>query len=74
MHYGVDLVLGEDTLKLFAVPEIDLAKSRSWRYGSTMPFDQTVQRDDVHAARKQDLCTDAANVSCGSGYEDVHLI
>jgi hypothetical protein len=74
MHNGVNLMLGEDTLQLFAVPEIHLAKSRPWRHSSTMPFNQAVQRDYAHAPRKQDFCANAADVSCSSSYENIHLI
>ncbi len=36
-----------------------------------MAFEQTVESDDAHAARKQYFGTNAANVSCCSSNENI---
>src|SRR6266567_344084 len=74
VHYGVNLVLGENAFKLRAIGKIDLAKDSARRHGGAMALEQTVQCDDMHAARKQDFATDTADVSCGPGHENIHVV
>jgi hypothetical protein len=73
VHHGINLVLREDTFKSRAIRKIYLAKDGSWRHGGTMALEQTIQCDDGHAARNQDLRTDAADVTRRSGNENIHL-
>src|SRR5437016_2434535 len=73
VHHGVNLVLREDGFNLRATGEIYLAKDGSGRHSGAMALHQAGQRNDGHAARKQDLRADTADVTCRSGNENVHL-
>ncbi len=74
MHHGINFVLGEDAFKISAIGKIDLAKDGARRHGGTMALEQTVQGDDAHAAPEQDFATDAADVSCSPGNENIHVV
>jgi len=73
VHDGVNFVAGEDGFELRAIREINLAKNGAGRDGGMMAFQQTVQRDDGHAARNQDFRADTADVTRGAGNENIHL-
>src|SRR6266446_3424405 len=72
MHDGVNLVLGEDVVKLKTIREVRLNKSRSRRHGGAMAFDEAVHGDDAHAAREQYFGADAADVSRRSSNKNIH--
>src|SRR5207302_466373 len=72
VHDGVNFVLREDGFKLSAIGEINLAKDRARRHGSPMTFEQAIQRDDGHAARRQDFRTDTADVTRCASNKNTH--
>jgi hypothetical protein len=71
MHNGVDFVLEEDFFDLCADAQIGFTEDRFGRDGGGVAFLQIVEGDDPVAAGKEDLRTDAADVACCSGYENV---
>src|SRR5882724_4092656 len=72
VHHRVNLVLGEDVVKLRTIGEVQLEKGCARRHGGAMAFDEAVHGDDAHAAREQDFGADAADVSRGSGNKNIH--
>jgi hypothetical protein len=71
MHDGIDFVLGENGFELRAIPQVGLAKDCGGRNSGAVAFEQTIQSDDAHSAREQDFGTDAADVACCSGNENI---
>lgn len=71
VHDGIDFVLGEDFFDLSADAKIDAAENGSWRNGGGVAFLKIVESDDVVAASEEKLRTDATNVACCAGDENV---
>ena len=72
VHHGVNLVLGEDIVKLRTIREVHLEKGCARRHGGAMAFDEAVHGDNAHAAREQDFGADAADVSRRSSNKNIH--
>jgi hypothetical protein len=71
MHDGVNFVLGENVFDLRADPEIDVTEVGCGRDRGAMAFLEVIESNDLHAAREQDLRTDASDVAGGSGNQDI---
>jgi hypothetical protein len=71
MHYGVDFVLGENILDLRADAEIGFAECGAGGNGGGVAFLKIIESDDLVAAGEENFGTDAADVACGSGDENV---
>src|SRR5882724_9688397 len=72
VHHGINLVLGEDIVKLGAIGQVSLDKNCARRNRGAMAFDEAVHGDDAHAAREQYFGADAADISGCSRNKNVH--
>lgn len=71
MHDGVDFVLGKDFLDLCTDTEIGFREDGAGRDGGGVAFLKIIEGDDFVAAGEENFRTNAADVACCSGDENV---
>lgn len=71
MHDGFDLVLGKDFFDLRADAEIDFAEDGAGRDGGGVAFLKIIEGENLITAGEENFGTDAADIACGSGDENV---
>src|SRR5207249_10978553 len=72
VHDRVYFVPRENSVKLSAICEINLAIDGIGRHVRTLAFDHAVQGDDRHAARNQYFRTDTADVTRCARNKNIH--